>query len=78
MSGEGPEVEKVSEFAFQTLDAFMKSGNPLLHFSDQQWPSYGKDRYTLVIDKEFEVVNDFNSSLREAWEKVEPRIPGNL
>lgn len=78
MSGEAPEVEKISEFAFKALDGFMKSGNPLLHFPDQQWPSYGNARCTLVINKELEVVNDFNSKLRKAWEKVELRIPGNL
>ena len=43
-----------------------------------EWKTYGRDRNTLVIDKEFRIVEDFNSSLRKAWDKVESRIPGNL
>ena len=56
----------------------MKSGDPCSNVPSIEWKTYGRDRNTLVIDKEFRIVEDFNSSLRKAWDKVESRIPGNL
>ena len=78
MVGEGPEVDKVAEFTFNAWSNFMKHGNPLLSMPDKKWPTYGKERNSLIINTDFKVVQDFNSTLRKAWDKVESRIPGNL
>ena len=78
MTGESPEIDKVADLVFNMWSNFMKSGDPCSSVPSIEWKTYGRDRNTLVIDKEFRIEEDFNSSLRKAWDKVESRIPGNL
>ena len=78
MTGESPEIDKVANRVFNMWSDFMKSGDPCSSVQGFEWKTYGRDRNTLVIDEEFRIAKDFNSSLRKAWERVEPRIPGNL
>lgn len=77
-AGDSPDVDRVANFIFASLTNFIKFGDPAMNTEQGAWPQYGQERNTLVIDANNEVVKDYNSLIRLAWNKVEPGIPGNL
>lgn len=66
--GKGPEAEKLSEKTMDAWIAFARTGNPS-HDNIPEWPVYNKEtRATLMIGKEFKLVNAPFEKERVAWE----------
>ncbi|MFW9824709.1 MAG: carboxylesterase/lipase family protein [Candidatus Thorarchaeota archaeon] len=67
--GKGKDVEALSEKMMDAWIAFAHSGDPN-HKNIPEWPSYDSvNRSTMIIDKEFKIVNDPFGKEREAWDK---------
>jgi para-nitrobenzyl esterase len=68
--GKGPEAEKLCEKTMDAWIAFARSGNPS-HEKIPEWPVYNKEkRATMMMGKEFKVVNAPFEKEREAWEGI--------
>ncbi len=68
--GKGADAKTLCE---RTMDAwlnFAKSGDPN-HKNIPKWPVYDQDkRATMIIDKEFKVVNGYRDKERSAWDDI--------
>ena len=65
--GKGPDLDAISYKMMDAWIAFARTGNPN-HDGIPQWPSYDVDkRSTMIINKEFKVVEKFLDEERAAW-----------
>ena len=70
LTGKGPDLEAVSNKMMDTWIAFARTGNPN-HDGIPQWPAYNIDnRATMVMDKEFKVVNSPFDKERAVWDGI--------
>lgn len=68
--GDNPDLNTMSHKVMDAWIAFAHSGNPN-HESIPQWPSYDSEkRSTMLIDREFKVVEKFLDEERAAWEDI--------
>jgi para-nitrobenzyl esterase len=68
--GRGSEAKKLSEKIMDTWIAFARNGNPN-HSNIPEWPVYNTEkRATMMIGKEFKVVNAPYEKEREIWEDL--------
>jgi len=66
--GKGKDAETLSERMMDTWIAFARSGDPN-HKNIPKWLSYDAvSRSTMILDKEFKIVNDPFGKEREVWE----------
>ena len=66
-SGSGPEVESLAVKIQDSAIAFARTGNPSCE-SIGEWPVYGKDRLTMILDKNTRVETAPYEDERRAWE----------
>jgi para-nitrobenzyl esterase len=67
--GTGPEADKLSECMQEAWIAFAHTGNPSSKCTGE-WPVYGENRLTMVLDKENHVKAAPFEAEREVWENV--------
>ena len=69
-AGKGQDAEALSEKIMDAWIAFAHTGNPN-HKGIPDWPAYDKEkRSTMLIDKEFKVIDDFADKERAAWDGI--------
>ncbi len=69
-AGKNPETEAISNKIMDAWIAFARTGNPN-HDGIPKWPRYDiEKRSTMLIDKEFKVVEKFLDKERAAWEDI--------
>ena len=66
--GTGPAADKLSECMQEAWLAFARTGDPSCQCSGK-WPVYGKDRMTMIFDKESRVEVAPYEAERQAWDK---------
>jgi len=67
--GKGKDAEGLSKRMMDVWIAFARSGDPN-HKNIPEWPPYDSvNRSTMILDKEFKIVNDPFGKEREAWEQ---------
>ena len=65
-----PETEAISEKIMDAWIAFARTGNPN-HDGIPKWPSYDiEKRSTMIIDKEFNVIEAFHDKELTAWDGI--------
>jgi para-nitrobenzyl esterase len=67
--GQGPGAEKLAGEIQEAWIAFARSGNPSCP-SLGKWPSYGKDRFTMLLGPESRVEKAPYEAERTAWQKA--------
>jgi para-nitrobenzyl esterase len=67
-TGSGPEVENLAVKIQDSCVAFARTGDPSCK-SIGKWPVYGKDRLTMILDKETRVEAAPYEAERRAWDK---------
>jgi para-nitrobenzyl esterase len=69
-SGSGPEEQSLATKIQDSTIAFMRTGDPSCE-SIGRWPVYGKDRMTMVLDKNTRVEAAPYEEERRAWDKFD-------
>lgn len=69
-TGNSPEVEELSLKVQDSCAAFARTGNPSCR-TIGEWPVYGKDRMTMVFDKNTRLEAAPYEEERRAWDKYE-------
>jgi para-nitrobenzyl esterase len=69
-TGDGPEEQSLATKMQDSTIAFIRTGNPSCE-SIGKWPVYGKDRLTMVLDKETRVEAAPYEEERRAWDNYE-------
>ncbi len=72
LSGSGPEVESLAVKIQDSAIAFARTGDPSCE-SIGKWPVYGKDRLTMILDKNTRVEAAPYEEERRAWDGYELR-----
>ena len=67
--GTGPDADRLSKCIQDAWLAFARTGNPSCDTLGQ-WPVYGKDRMTMILDKDCYVEAAPYEGERKAWDKV--------
>ncbi len=70
LSGTGPEVESLAVKIQDSAIAFARTGDPSCE-SIGKWPVYGKDRMTMILDKNTRVEEAPYEDERRAWDGFE-------
>jgi len=68
--GSGPEVESLAEKIQDSCAAFARTGDPSCP-SIGKWPVYGKNRMTMILDKNTRVEAAPYEAERRAWDKFD-------
>jgi para-nitrobenzyl esterase len=69
-TGSGPELESLAEKIQDSCIAFARSGDPSCA-SIGKWPVYGKDRLTMILDKNARVEAAPYETERAIWDEIE-------
>jgi para-nitrobenzyl esterase len=69
-SGNGPEEQALAIKIQDSTLAFMRTGDPSCE-SIGQWPVYGKERLTMILDKKTRVEAAPYEEERRVWDKIE-------
>jgi para-nitrobenzyl esterase len=76
-SGSGPDAQALAKTIQDAWLAFARSGDPSCEGLGN-WPVYGKDRETMILDKECSVVAAPYDEERRAWESFPHSVLGVL
>lgn len=70
LGGSGPDVDRLTQCIQDAWLAFARTGDPSCE-SIGKWPVYGKDRMTMILDKDCHVESAPYEGERSAWDKID-------